>query len=81
VPCLGDSLVTVDCFPQALFEKLWQLGIQLVTKNIKSKLLLLFDILSLRKHSIIVTANDQLKKISWKSSIPAIAAHLTFLLI
>ena len=22
VPCLGDSLVTVDCFPQALFEKL-----------------------------------------------------------
>jgi hypothetical protein len=50
-----------------LFEQLWQQGVQLVTrvrKNMKNKLLPLFDKLLLRKHSIIETVNNQLKNIS-----------------
>ncbi len=52
---------------QALFEQLWEQGVQLVTKvrnNMKNKLLPLFDKLLLRKRSIIETVNDQLKNIS-----------------
>ncbi|TYP90181.1 DDE family transposase [Nitrosomonas communis] len=48
---------------QPFFEQ----GVQLVTKvrkNMKNKLLPLFDKLLLRKRSIIETANDQLKNIS-----------------
>ena len=52
---------------QALFEQLWEQGVQLVTKvrkNMKNKLLPLFDKLLLRKRSIIETVNDPLKNIS-----------------
>ncbi|SDY84258.1 Transposase DDE domain-containing protein [Nitrosomonas sp. Nm58] len=52
---------------QPLFEQLWEEGVQLVTKlrkNIRSKLLPLFDKLLLRKRSIMETVNDQLKNIS-----------------
>ena len=52
---------------QPLFEQLWEQGVQLVTKvrkNMKNKLLPLFDKLLLRKRSIIETINDPLKNIS-----------------
>jgi hypothetical protein len=52
---------------QALFEQLWEQGVQLITKlrkDTKNKLLPLFDKLLLRKRSIIETVNDQLKNIS-----------------
>src|SRR5438874_3186913 len=52
---------------QALFEQLWQQGVQLITKlrkNMKNKLLPLFDKLLLRKRSLVETINDQLKNIS-----------------
>ena len=52
---------------RSLFEQLWEQGVQLVTKvrkNMKNKLLPMFDKLLLRKHSIIETVNDQLKNIS-----------------
>ena len=47
-----------------LFETLWQQGVQLVTgirKNMKNKLLPLWDKLMLRKRNLIETINDQLK--------------------
>ena len=49
---------------QELFETLWQQGVQLVTgirKNMKNKLLSLWDKLMLRKRNLIETINDQLK--------------------
>jgi hypothetical protein len=52
---------------QKLFDLLFGQGIQLVTKlkkNMKNKLMPLFDRLMLRKRSIIETINDQLKNIS-----------------
>lgn len=52
---------------QSLFEQLWAPGVQLITKlrkNMKSKLLPLFDKLLLRKRTLIETINDQLKNIS-----------------
>ena len=52
---------------QPLFEQLREQGVQLVTKvrkNMKNKLLPLFDKLLLRKRSIIETVNDPLKNIS-----------------
>ncbi len=52
---------------QSLSQQLQQKGIQLVTsirKNMKPKLVSLFDKLLLRKRSIIETVNDQLKNIS-----------------
>ncbi len=52
---------------QALFEQLWQEGIQLITKlrsNMKNRLMDLSDKLLLRKRSIIETIYDQLKNIS-----------------
>ena len=52
---------------QPLFEQLREQGVQLdtkVRKNMKNKLLPLFDKLLLRKRSIIETINDPLKDIS-----------------
>ena len=52
---------------QSRFEQLWEQGVQLVTKvrkNMKNKLLPMFNKLLLRKRSIIETVNDQLKNIS-----------------
>ena len=52
---------------QRLFEQLWEQGVQLITKlrkNMKNRLLPLFDKLLLRKRSICETINDQLKNIS-----------------
>ena len=52
---------------QALFEKLFNQGLQLVTplkKNMHNRLLPLMDKVLLRKRSLIETVNDQLKNIS-----------------
>ncbi|MEM9155439.1 MAG: IS982 family transposase [Cyanobacteria bacterium P01_F01_bin.33] len=52
---------------QALFEKLFSQGLQLVTplkKNMHNRLLPIMDKLLLRKRSLIETVNDQLKNIS-----------------
>ena len=52
---------------QALFEQLFEQGVQLITslrKNMQNRLLPLYDKLLLRKRSIIETINDQLKNIS-----------------
>lgn len=52
---------------QALFEELFADGVQLITpirKNMKNRLMPLWDKLLLRKRSIIETINDQLKNIS-----------------
>lgn len=52
---------------QKLFEELFARGLQLVTtlrRNMKPKLLPLWDKLMLRKRSLIETVNDQLKNIS-----------------
>ncbi|MEM8714555.1 MAG: IS982 family transposase [Cyanobacteria bacterium P01_G01_bin.4] len=51
---------------QALFEQLYQQGLELVTrykKNMKQKLVKLMDKILLRKRSLIETVNDQLKNI------------------
>jgi hypothetical protein len=51
---------------QALFEDLFDRGLQLVTtirKNMKPRIVLLWDKLMLRKRSLIETVNDQLKNI------------------
>ena len=47
----------------------------------ENKLLPLFDILSLRKHALVVTVNDQLKTTFCKWSILTILAHFASLLI
>jgi hypothetical protein len=52
---------------QALFEKLFAHGVQLITKlrkDMKNKLLPVLDKLLLRKRALIETVNDQLKNIS-----------------
>src|SRR3954469_14483971 len=52
---------------QELFEQLWSEGLQLVTKlkrNMKNKLMPLWDKLLLRKRALIECVNDQLKNIS-----------------
>ena len=52
---------------QELFEKLYEQGLQLITrhkKNRKQKLVKLMDKILLRKRSLIETVNDQLKNIS-----------------
>ncbi len=52
---------------QALFEQLFEQGLQLITpirKNMKNRLMPLIDKLLLRKRVIIETINDQLKNIS-----------------
>lgn len=51
---------------QALFEELFDRGLQLVTtlrKNMKPRMVLLWDKLMLRKRSVIETVNDQLKNV------------------
>lgn len=51
---------------QVLFEELFDRGLQLVTtirKNMKPRIVLLWDKLMLRKRSLIETVNDQLKNI------------------
>jgi len=52
---------------QALFEKLFEQGVELITtirKNMKNSLMLFEDKILLRKRFIIETVNDQLKNIS-----------------
>jgi hypothetical protein len=52
---------------QELFEQLWAEGLQLVTKlkrNMKNKLMPLFDKLLLRQRALIECVNDQLKNVS-----------------
>jgi Transposase DDE domain len=52
---------------QALFDKLYQQGLQLITrikKNMKNRLMLLWDKLLLRKRAVIESVNEQLKNIS-----------------
>jgi hypothetical protein len=52
---------------QALFEKLMQRGLRLITKlrkNMKNRFVEMEDKLLLRKRAIIETVNDQLKNIS-----------------
>ncbi len=52
---------------QALFEKLFERGLELITslrRNMKGQLMLLSDRLLLRKRFIIETITDQLKNIS-----------------
>ena len=52
---------------QELFEQLWTEGVQLITKlkrNMKNKLMPVFDKLLLRKRALIECVNDQLKNIS-----------------
>lgn len=52
---------------QALFEKLYKQGLQLLTrlrKNMKNKLMPIFDKLLLKKRGLIESINDQLKNIS-----------------
>ena len=52
---------------QDLFGKLFDKGIQLITrikKNMKNKLMLIIDKILLRKRGIIESVNDQLKNIS-----------------
>ena len=51
---------------QALFERLFSQGVQLITKlrkDMKNKLMPLLDKLLVRKRSLIETVNDQLKNI------------------
>ena len=52
---------------QKLFDDLFETGLELITKlrkNMKNKLMPLFDKLMLRKRALIETINDQLKNIS-----------------
>ena len=52
---------------QALFNELYEKGLQLVTtvrKNMKNRLMSVYDKVMLRKRSLIETVNDQLKNIS-----------------
>lgn len=52
---------------QALHDELWAEGVELITKlrrNMKNRLMPLWDKLMLRKRSLIETINDQLKNIS-----------------
>ena len=52
---------------QALFNSLFEQGVQLITpirKNMKNRLMPMMDKLLLRKRSLIETVNDQLKNIS-----------------
>lgn len=52
---------------QPLFDDLFKRGLKLITrikKNMKNKLMPMFDKLLLRKRALIETVNDQLKNIS-----------------
>jgi Transposase DDE domain len=56
---------------QKLFEQLWERHVQLITKlrNMKNKLLPLFDKRLLRKRSLVETINDQRATV-WKNDSP-----------
>jgi Transposase DDE domain len=72
VPTLVDGVIGKvfgdrGYISQALFERLFAHGVQLITKlrkDMKNKLLPIMDKLLLRKRSLIETVNDQLKNIS-----------------
>ncbi len=52
---------------QALFEQLWQQGLQLITKlkkNMKNRLMPLLDKILLRKRALIESVHDQLKNVA-----------------
>ncbi len=64
---MGELFGDKGYISKALFSKLLERGLQLVTsikKNMKSKLMPMIDKILLRKRSIIETVNDQLKNIS-----------------
>lgn len=71
VPTITESLTgklygDKGYISQALFEDLFDRGLQLVTtirKNMKPRIVLLWDKLMLRKRSLIETVNDQLKNV------------------
>lgn len=63
---LGKCMADKGYISQALFEKLFQRGLQLVTsikKNMKNKMMPMIDKILLRKRSLIETVNDQLKNV------------------
>ncbi|SDX03195.1 Transposase DDE domain-containing protein [Nitrosomonas communis] len=63
----GKLFVDRDYLSQSLFEQLWEQGVQLATKvskNMKNKLLPLFEKLLLPERSVIETVNDPLKNSS-----------------
>lgn len=63
----GKLLADRGYISQPLFEQLWAQGLQLITKlkrNMKNKLMPLFDKLLLRQRALIECVNDQLKNIS-----------------
>lgn len=72
IPALSKDLVgklfgDKGYISQALFEQLFEQGLELITgirKNMKNRLMMLSDKVLLRKRSIIETINDQLKNIS-----------------
>ena len=64
---LGKLFGDKGYLSQALFEELYERGLELITslrKNMKGQLMLLSDRLLLRKRFIIETITDQLKNIS-----------------
>ena len=72
VPDLTKGLIGKICgdkgyISQPLFNELFAKGLQLITrlkKNMKNKIMPMFDKLLLRKRALIETVNDQLKNIS-----------------
>lgn len=63
---LGKCMADKGYISQALFEKLFQRGLQLVTSiksNMKNKMMPMIDKILLRKRSLIETVNDQLKNV------------------
>ena len=78
---------------QPLFDKLYQQGLQLITKikkNMENKLMPVIDKLLLRKRAIIESVNDQLKNISqiehtrhrsvWNFTVNVLAALCAYVL-
>jgi hypothetical protein len=64
---LGKLVGDRGYISQKLFDALFEKGLQLITKikkNMKNKLMPLFDKLLLRKRAVIESVNDQLKNIS-----------------
>lgn len=62
----GKLFADRDYLSQALFEQLWQRGLELITrigKNMKNKLMPMIHKLLLRKRALIETIIDQLKNI------------------
>lgn len=64
---IGKLIADRGYLSQALFDQLYEQGLQLITKikkNMKNKLMPLIDKLLLRKRAVIESVNDQLKNIS-----------------